>query len=140
MKLFVVDSTVLSSLLAAPPLTLENVMSVVKGVRNWRTLAKELVRIYDVWNKCYAGATDLNAPQREHGSDKNCLKTIVRRFLRGGGKYRQTWRAVIWSLYKANEIQLADQIRSYGEQLEGVFLCTLLCMYVNIIQVKMSCT
>ena len=30
-SLFVVDSTVLFSFLAAPPLTLENVMSVVKG-------------------------------------------------------------------------------------------------------------
>ena len=38
--------------------------------------------------------------------------------------YRQaSWRAVIWCLYKANEIQLADQIRSYGKQLEGMCLC-----------------
>ena len=120
-----VDSTVLSSFLVAPPLTLENVMSVVKGVRNWRTLAKHLVRAYDKDDRRRYGATDLDALQREHGSDVDCLKTVVRQFLQGkGGLYRQaSWRAVIWSLYEANEIQLADQIRSYGEQLEGVCLC-----------------
>ena len=123
-----VDSTVLSSFLAAPPLTLENVLSVVKGVRNWRTLAKHLVKGYDKdddGNRYYRGATDLDALQRKHGSDEDCLKTVVRKFLQGrGGRYRQaSWRAVIWCLYKSLEIQLADQIRSYGEQLEGVCLC-----------------
>ena len=126
-----VDSTVLSSLLAAPPLTLENVMSVVKGVRNWRTLAKHLVYTYDKNNDLYSdyrGATDLDALQRKHRSDKDYLKTVVRQFLQGkGGRYRQaSWRAVIWSLYKANKIQLANQIRGYGEQLKGVSFCTLL--------------
>ena len=119
-----VYSTVLFSFLAAPPLTLENVMSVVKGARNWRTLAKHLVLGYDKDDdeyRSYIGATDLDALQRKHGSD---LKTVVRRFLLKGYRYWQaSWRAVIWSLYKADEIQLADQIRSYGEQLEGVCLC-----------------
>ena len=106
-------------------------MSVVKGVRNWRTLAKHLV--YDKDDnkyRSYYHATDLDAFQREHGSDEDCLKAVVRQFLQGGrGRYSQTWRAVIWYFYTANEIQLADQIRSYGEQLEGVCLCTLLYMY-----------
>ena len=125
---FVVDSTVLSSFLAAPPLTLENVMSVVKGVRNWRTVAKHLVRAYDkddYEDKRFTGATDLDALQHEHGSDEDCLKTVVRQFLQRGGRYSEaSWRAVVWCLYKANEIQVADQIRHYGEQLEGVCLCT----------------
>ena len=129
-----VDSAVLSSFLAAPPLTLENVMSVVKGVRNWRTLAKHLVLGYDKdVDEDRQCDTDLDALQREHGSDEDCLKIVMNQFLLG--EYRQVkWRAVIWSLYKANEIQLADQIRSYGEQLEGVCLC----IYVNVIQLKMS--
>ena len=121
-----VDSTVLSSFLVAPLLTLENVLSVVKGVRNWRTLAKHLVRGYDKdddGNRYYRGATDLDALQREHGSVEDCLKTVVRQFVDRRDWYNVTWRAVIWSLYKASEIQLADQIRSYGEQLEGVCLC-----------------
>ena len=85
-----VDSTVLSSFLAAPPLTLENVMSVVKGVRNWWTLAKHLVLGYnkdDDEYRRYPGATDLDALQREHGSDENCLKTVVRQFLLKGYLY-----------------------------------------------------
>ena len=102
-------------------------LSVVKGVRNWRTLAKHLVQGYDKDDDEYRGyidATDLDALQREHGSDEDCLKTVVRQFLQGEGMYSPaSWRAGIWSLYKANEIQLANQIRSYGEQLEGVCLC-----------------
>ena len=132
-----VDSTVLSSFLAAPPLTLKNVMSVVKGVRRWRTLAKHLVLGYDKDDDEYSRfGTDLDALQREHGSDEDCLKAVVSKFLNGEGKYRSaSWRGVIWSLYKANEIQLADLIRSYGERLEGVCLC----MYVYIIYLKRSC-
>ena len=116
----------MSFFLAAPPLTLENVMSVVKGVRNWQTLAKHLVFSYDKDDDEHTPyGTDLDALQCEHGSDEDCLKTVVRKFLQGrGGRYIQaSWRAVIWSLYLANEIQLANQIRSYCEQLEGVCLC-----------------
>ena len=101
-------------------------ISVVKRVRRWRTLAKHLVRGYDKdddkYNDYY-GSTDLDALQHEHGSDEDCLKAVVSKFLNGKGQYRPaSWRGVIWSLYKANEIQLADQIRSYAEQLEGVCL------------------
>ena len=129
-----VDSTVLSSFLAAPPLTLENVMTVVKRVRRWRTLAKHLVNSYDrddgYWTRNSYGSTDLDALQRQHGSDEDCLKVVVSRFLKGHSQYTQaSWRALIWSLYKANEIHLADQIRSYGERLKGVCLC----MYLYII-------
>ena len=126
-----VDSTVLSSFLAAPPLTLENVVSVVKGVRRWQILAKYLVWGYDKDEDEYSRiGTDLDALQRYYGSDEDCLKAVVSQFLQGKGRYRPaSWRGVIWSLYEANEIQLADQFRSYGEQLEGVCLC----MYVYII-------
>ena len=130
-SLFVVDSTVLFSFLAAPPLTLENVMSVVKGVRRWQTLAKHLVRGYDKDDDEYSWfGTDLDTLQRKHVSDEDCLKAVVNKFLIGEGQYRPaSWRGVIWSLYEANEIQLADQIRTYGERLEGVCLY----MYVYII-------
>ena len=127
-----VDSIVLSSFLAAPPLTLENVMSVVKRVRRWRALAKHLIYAYNTndYENDYYGTTDLDVLQRQHGSDEDCLKAVVSKFLQGKGQnWPASWRGVIWSLYKANEIQLADQIQSYGEQLEGVCLC----MYINII-------
>ena len=135
-----VDYTILSSLLAAPPLTLENVMSVVKRVRRWRTLAKHLVLGYDKdydENRGWYGSTDLDALQCQHGSDEDCLKAVVSQFLQGKGRYSPaSWRGVIWCLYEANEVHLADQIRSYGERLEGVCLC----MYVYIIELKRSCT
>ena len=103
-------------------------MSVVKGVRRWRTLAKHLVRGYDKDDDEYRGyprSTDLDSLQREHGSDEDCLKAVVSKFLQGKGWYSPaSWRGVIWSLYEANEIQLADQIRSYGERLKGVCMST----------------
>ena len=108
-------------------------MSVVKGVRRWRTLAKHLVRGYDKDDDEYRGcgfSTDLDALQRQYGSDEDCLKAVVSKFLQGKGRYSPaSWRRVIWCLYKANDIHLADQIRSYGERLKGVCLC----MYVYII-------
>ena len=103
-------------------------MSVVKGVRRRQTLAKHLVRVYDKDDNKYMRlvpeSTDLDALQR---SNVDCLKAVVSHFLLG--EWEASWRGVIWSLYEANEIQLADQIRSYGERLEGVCLC----MYVYII-------
>ena len=122
--------TVLSlslSLSVAPPLTVENVMSVVKGVKRWRTLAKQLVGAYDQYDdKNIVRGINLDALQRQHHSDEDCLKTIIERFLEGKPHHwywLPTWRAVIWCLYLSDEIHLAEQIQSYGEQLEGVCLC-----------------
>ena len=66
-------------------------------------------------------SVDLDDLQRQHGSDQDCLKAIVKRFLNGkGGRYQQpTWRAIIYSLYRANESQLVDQFRSYAEPVKG---------------------
>ena len=128
MKLFHggIYSTVLS-LPVAPPLTVENVMSVVKGVKRWRTLAKQLVMAYDQYDeRSIVSGINLDDLQRQHHSDEDCLKTIVERLLEGKGRYlyrTPSWRAVIWCLYLSDEIHLAEQIQSYGEQLEGVCLC-----------------
>ena len=106
-------------------------ISVVKRVKNWRTLAKQLVRAYDkddCEDRGISGATDLDALQHECGSDEDCLKTVVSKFLQTGGHYwLASWRAVIWSLYMANEIKLADQIQNYGELLKG--MCLSMCTY-----------
>ena len=123
-----VDPTVLLSHLAAPSLTLENVLPVVKGVRSWRTLAKHLVYAYDPEDggvpPLMPGTVDLDDFQHQHGSDEDCLKVVVEKFLLGEGQYSQpSWRAVIWSLYNANEIQLAEHIRCYAEPLQGVCMC-----------------
>ena len=83
-------------------------MNVVKQVQSWRRLGKHLVY------------SDLDDIQHQHGSDEACLKAVVEKFLLGEGLYQQpSWRAVIWSLYKASEIHLADQIRSHAEPVQG---------------------
>ena len=126
----VVDSTALLCLPVAPPLTPENVMTVVKGVKRWRALAKQLVYAYDKDGGIYwSGSVDLDDLQHQHGSAQDCLEAIVKVFLQErGGQYEQpTWRAIIWSLYKANETELADQFRSYAEPVKGESMY--LCMY-----------
>ena len=128
--------TLLSSLLAAPPVTVDTVFTLVREVKNWRKLAKELVfGAYDqddegrrIIVRTFQNFTDLDALQRQHGSDEECLKSVIEKFLqRKGCRYKQpSWRAVIWSLYLTNEIQLASHIKSYGEPLQGV--CIVLCV------------
>ena len=95
----------------APSLTLDNVLNVVKYVQDWRPL-------------CTAMLDDdtLDEIQSQHDSFEDCLKDVVERFLRG---YEPSWREVIWSLYKAKEIQLAEQIRSYAEGVQGTVLMVL---------------
>ena len=100
-------------------------MSVVKGVKRWRTLAERLVYTYNKDSIIHrVGAINLDDLQRQHHSDEGCLKVIIETFLKGQGQCRQpSWRTVIRCLYLSDEIHLAEQIQSYGEQLEGVCLC-----------------
>ena len=94
----------------APPLTLANVLDAVKNVRSWRTLGQHI----------FSFKLDAVLVQQRHVSDKARLKDVVELFLSGKGHYKQpSWRALIWSLYKANETQLADNIRSYAEPVQG---------------------
>ena len=90
--------------LAAPPLSLDNVLRAVTGV-NWRTLGQRLF-FYD-----------LDAIREQHGSDEDRLKRVVENFL---SSLHPSWRQVIWALYMSNAIHLAEHIRSYAEPLEGV--------------------
>ena len=100
----------LSSLSPAPPLTLENVLEAVKNVQSWRTLG---VRIYSPLS------SKLDAIHHQHVSDEACLKAVIEGFLSGKGRYKPSWRRVIWSLYRVNEIQLAEHIRSFAEPVKG---------------------
>ena len=120
--------TVLSSLLVAPPLTTDTLLPLLKGVKSWRKLAKELIWTYDYDDDddgiLHIIGEDLDVLQSQHGSDEECLKAVIDKFLEGnGGQYEQpSWRAVLQSLYNANEFQLAFSIKSYAEPLQGV--CT----------------
>ena len=104
----------LCCLSTAPTLTLENVLNVVKNVRSWRTLGQ---CIYSSSIAPYY----LDAIQRQHVSDEACLKAVIEGFLSGKERRykRPSWRAVIWSLYQAYEIQLAEHIRTYAEPVQG---------------------
>ena len=66
---------------------------------------------------------DLDDIQQQYDSDENCLKAVVELFLKGFGRFIQpSWRAVIWCLSNANEFQLAEQIRSYTEPVQGTVI------------------
>ena len=66
---------------------------------------------------------ELNDIQRQYDSDEDCLKAVVERFLKNGGWFIQpSWRVVILCLYRANELQLAEQIRSYAEPVQGTVI------------------
>ena len=67
---------------------------------------------------------NLDDLQLQWGTDEECLQAVIEIFLQGRGRYEQpSWRAVLWSLYNADELQLAASIKSYAEPLQGV--CTI---------------
>ena len=85
----------------------------VKNVRNWRSLGEEMGYYLLV----------LDDIQQRYDSDEDCLKAVVEHFLEYDGQFKQpSWRAVIWCLYSANELQLAEQIRSYAEPVQGTVI------------------
>ena len=102
------------ALLAAPPLALDNVLVAVSGV-HWRTFGRELI---GEWYTDDAGVMQhMDEIDNIYESDDACLKAVVDRFLKS---HNPLWRKVIFALYKANAIHLAEYIRSYAEPLEGV--------------------
>ena len=132
------------SVLSSPalPLTLDNILEVVKNVQSWHTLGQHIV-LYP---------SKLDDIQRQHVSDEACLKAVIEGFLSSKGHYKQpSWRKVIWSLYKANEIQLAEHIRSFAEPVKGMErnimdgsmlhnACFTGCTHCTMISVMYSCS
>ena len=122
---------ILSSILVAPPLTSDVLLPLLKGVKSWRKLAKQLIYTHDRDDRLPprlprrgCSRHNLDDLQRHRGTDEDCLKTVIEIFLQGRGQYKQpSWRAVLWSLRNANELQLAAGIKSYAEPLQGV--CTI---------------
>ena len=120
------------SLSAAPPLTADTLFTLVKEVKSWRRLAKSLIRAYNqdaIENSTVTfigGSTDLDALERQHSSDEECLKAVIEMFFEGKGSRLDqqplSWRVIIWALYEANEVQLASNIKSHAEPLQGVQL------------------
>ena len=93
----------------APPLTVDNVVKAVEGMKNWRGFIRNLTGYYI--------------------KDEANLKDIVQQFIQGKGCYQPSWRAVIYALDVTNEIHVADQIRHYGEPVQGVCTCVCVCKF-----------
>ena len=87
----------------APPLTRENILKAVEGVKGTpESLSASLNGIY------YMVGRDI----------KNV--DVVEDFIEGRGCHKQpSWRAVIFALDKAGETHVADQIRHYAEPVQG---------------------
>ena len=117
-----------SSLPVAPPLTSDILLLLLKGVKNWRRLAKELTYAHDKDDRGLPyvprgySRYDLDDLHRRYGSDEKCLKAVTEMFLQGKGQYEHpSWRAVVWSLCNTNELQLAANIKSYAEPRQGMY-------------------
>ena len=93
----------LCALSPAPPLTVENVMKALKGVKDWVEVASWLFGTY---------------------LGSSSLKEAVEWFLQGRGHFQPSWRAVIFALDGAEETPVADRIRSYGEPVQGRYTYT----------------
>ena len=87
----------------APPLTVDNIMKAVEGVKDWEELALWLT------------------------GDSN-LKDAVEQFLKGQGLYQPSWRAIVFVLDMMGETAVPNCIKSYGEPVQGMCVCVCTCM------------
>ena len=95
----------LYALSPAPPLTVENVLKTLEGVKDWEEVAMQLGTYYSI---------------------NISLKDAVEQFIQGQGIFQPSWRAVIFALDGAEETPVADRIRSYGEPVQGRYTYTYL--------------
>ena len=129
----------------APPLTIDEVLKAVSGV-NLRRLGKELIGenygglVIPGFGDRVSQRTNLDIIHDEHESDEARLRAVVEEFLTKQtalkprlllhtwrmNLYPQprqksaSWNRVIWALYCIDEIDKAQQIRSYAEPQEGM--------------------
>ena len=103
--------------LLAPPLSADEVLKAVTGVK-WRRLGKELIgEVIEEMYELDDFSTNLDLIEYEYESDETRLRAVVEEFLTNSNR---SWRKVIWALYCVDEVDKAQQIRSYAEPLQGV--------------------
>jgi hypothetical protein len=86
----------------APPLTVENIMKEVEGVRNIVELQRWL-----------NGLASFFHPN---------IKRAVEDFVRGWGHFQTSWRRVMFALDGTGETHLANRIRHYAEPVQGRYM------------------
>ena len=103
-------------------------------MKSWRKLAKELIYAYDKDDRFPPllppgySLHNLDDLQRQRGSNEECLKAVIEKFIQRRGQYRQpSWRAILISLCNASEIHLAFNIKGYAEPLQGMWNVDTLC-------------
>ena len=103
----------------APPLTFDNLYSVLEEVKEeWRDLS----RCLDVGGVAY----------NQHDSHEAALKNVVERYLQQEHN-RRPRRRVIWALDMIRKVHVADKIMSFAEPVQGGcgYLFTVLCVLVT---------
>ena len=89
----------------APPLTFDNLYSVLEEVKEqWRELSN--------WLGVYDATSD------QYDSDEASLKDVVECYLQQEHN-RRTWRKVIWALDEMGKVHVADKIMSFAEPVQG---------------------
>ena len=96
---------------------MEEVLKVVAGV-NWRRLGEVLNGMVDPY---FDLSVQINLDRicEEHEFDEARLRVVVEE----SWNILRSWRMMIWALYCANEVDKAQQIRSYAEPLQGMLIC-----------------
>ena len=95
---------------SAPPLTVGNVLKNLHGLKNGWEVGKWLLGYSE---------SKVGAIQRKYNSNEKRLKAAVKQWLEGGGRSRQSWRLLVWSLDQAGDIVVADPIRGFTEPPPG---------------------
>ena len=106
---------------SAPPLTVDNVLTVVQGV-HWRTLGEALFCTrYNIFDHKPVGAeSKLEEIQHQHWSDADRLHTVVNTWVKGRGYDKETsWRHLLHRLDKGSMTEIADKIRHFAEPVPG---------------------
>ena len=91
--------------------------AVKKAVKSWIGVGRRL-----------GLRSKLVAFERQHDSDEARLKAVIEAFLLGEGLYQPSWRRVIHVLHREGESQVALDIESYAEAVQGEcdYMCDLL--------------
>ena len=77
------------------------------------------------------GHFKLAAIQHQHVSDEARLKAVVEAFLLGEGYYQPSWRRLIHTLHKAEEIHMAEKIKTNAEPHQGEWVYVIIIIIIT---------